>query len=557
MKAKLITLRQIFLIEILIIIGLAAVPLFFSFPYRVNIFLSWEGAYRLYLGQVPFRDFGLPMGFAFWVIPALFFRIFGPYLITLVYSQVLINILAGLAFRSILKNLSVEPGIRLLSVLVFCLSYSFFNFWPWYDQSVIVFEIIALSFFLKFILNQNSRYRIYNLLAGCFFIFISFFTKQDGGGMGFAICLVLMAYNSYSEKNVKYFLLFLLFTGLIAAAVILPFLPYNFGYWFNYGQAPHNSRLSLYDIANEFFGASSWLKFYSFIIVILLFSSAKDIRSIIGDKKETIFLLLTLGILVEATIFQVTSYTPPDNNIFFHSFAFAFIIPHLNKRLKINFQKLKILLASCLLVMIWWSGVYWKYINRLVRRAFPETGQVSDKGVVSIDTYMVNNKADSTNSDMTTWVPSDLKVFKRIYMPSSVVKGIDGIMNLDMVRNKKNLKVLNMTELTPLAYQMHYKLEKGEDIPLWYHQGVGMFEQQTAGFCQKIKNNYYDLVLFEYIPDLNNFFPFQVRDSLKVYYQQIDKFEAPRRASVSDIEVYIRKSVSNDKSLITTEKDGR
>ena len=116
------------LLEILAIVGLALVPLFASFPYRVNIFLSWEGAYRISQGQVPYRDFGMPMGYMFWVIPALFFKIFGVQLVTLVKAQVFINILSGLAFRSILKSLSVFPGIRLLSVLLFCISYSFFNF---------------------------------------------------------------------------------------------------------------------------------------------------------------------------------------------------------------------------------------------------------------------------------------------------------------------------------------------------------------------------------------------------------------------------------------------
>src|SRR5580765_5788270 len=94
--------------EILIIVILSCVPLFASFPYRLNIFLSWEGAYRLYQGQVPYRDFGMPVGYMYWVIPAMFFKIFGPQLITLVKAQAFINILSGLAFRSILKRLSME-----------------------------------------------------------------------------------------------------------------------------------------------------------------------------------------------------------------------------------------------------------------------------------------------------------------------------------------------------------------------------------------------------------------------------------------------------------------
>src|ERR1700712_4179907 len=108
--------------EILIIVLLACIPLFIHLPYRVNIFLSWEGAYRMSQGQLPFRDFGIPLGGMFWVIPAFFFKIFGPKMVTLIKAQVLINILAGLSFRSILISLSVDRGTRLASVLLFCIS---------------------------------------------------------------------------------------------------------------------------------------------------------------------------------------------------------------------------------------------------------------------------------------------------------------------------------------------------------------------------------------------------------------------------------------------------
>src|ERR1700712_3870751 len=100
-------------VEIAFILILASIPLFMSFPYRVNIFLSWEGAYRMSQGQIPYRDFGMPLGYMYWVIPAIFFKIFGAQMITLVKAQVFINILSGFAFRSILKNVGVQPGIRL------------------------------------------------------------------------------------------------------------------------------------------------------------------------------------------------------------------------------------------------------------------------------------------------------------------------------------------------------------------------------------------------------------------------------------------------------------
>ena len=94
----------------------ALAPVFASFPYRINIFLSWEGAYRMSEGQIPYKDFGMPVGYMYWVIPAIFFKFFGIQMITLVKAQAFINILSGLAFRSIFKSLNIQPGVRFLGV---------------------------------------------------------------------------------------------------------------------------------------------------------------------------------------------------------------------------------------------------------------------------------------------------------------------------------------------------------------------------------------------------------------------------------------------------------
>src|SRR5690606_9649162 len=101
--------------------------------------------------------------------------------------------------------------------------------------------------------------------------------------------------------------------------------------------------------------------------------------------------------------------------------------------------------------------------------------------------------------------------------------------------------VLNMSELTFLAAEMPYVLERSPRFPLWYHLGVGMFNREAEMFEDRIRNNYYDVVLFEYMPGVNNFYPFRVRDTLKLHYQQVDSFVAPRSSEPGTIEIYIRK----------------
>ena len=529
--------------DIYIIILFCFVPLFLSFPYRVNIFLSWEGAYRLYLGEVPYKDFGLPMGFTYWVVPAIFFKIFGPYLITLVKAQVFLNLICCLSFRGILKKLKLTDGIRISVIIVFCLSYILINFWPWYNNSVIIYEIVGLNFLFGYFTRENKRKYFY-LVAACFFLFVSFFTKQDGGFLAFAIASALVLYNSLVTKKWKDLILFFACYAIIGFLIIYPFTKYSFGYWFNHGQPPHTARFSSQDLLNELFLGSQWIKFYVLLIAIIVVVKVRNNKRFFFNRNEMLFLLLTLGILTEALIFGITSYTPPDNNIFFHSFALAYIITGFAEITAIDFNRYRYSFGLIILILFWWSGGYWQYINRITSRLFPAQPTVAKndstaENVINQHTYMLNLDTNYYE-DESTWKQIDsMKSFQRIYLPPSTIAGIQRLKKMPLLKNK-NANVLNMTELTPLDYEFGYKLETGEDYPLWDHLGVCMFNQQCTDFCNKIKSKKYDVVLFENVPGLNNFYPFRIRDSLKVYYNKVDSFLAPRRPTNGTIEVYVK-----------------
>jgi len=536
--------RLLPLAEILLIVAVALMPVFASFPYRINIFLSWEGAYRMSEGQVPFKDFGMPVGYMYWVIPAIFFKIFGTQMITLIKAQAFINILAGLAFRSIFKSIGIDTTIRFLAVLVFTLSYTFFNYWPWYNHTVIVYELIALAFLMKYFFGDAGRKSLFWLILSGVFIFFSFFTKQDGGGLAFLVCLALLCYVAILEKRWWPPLIFIISFVATGALMILPFTGSGFGYWFNHGQAPHSSRISLTDILREFFAASQWLKFYLLVIAVLLLASIKNWKEFWRDKRMMLFTLLTLGLLAEAAIFQVTSYVPVDNNIFFHSFAFVFIISLLTMLVPIPWNKTKTVVIATVGVLLWWSSVYWKYLERFILKPKAETYTYTEHegyryaNVVNRNTFMI--ELDTTNIPLNQWRVPALKSFRKILVPGPTADGMERLLNLDVVKFNKNMKVLNMTELTPLAADIPFELEKGSYYPLWYHKGVAMFDKETDLFVDRIEHTQYDLVLYEYIPYLNNFYPYKVREALQMHYERVDSFPAPRNPSGhSLIEVYV------------------
>lgn len=526
-------------IEILPILGCALFPLFFELSYQINLYMIWEGAYRLSLGELPFKDFGIPMGVCSWVIPALFFKLFGPTLFTLAKAQAFMNIISGLAFRWILVNNGASFYTRFLSIFVFALTFILGLYWPQYNHTVIIFQLVALGFLFHYFKHNEQKFSWAYLIGSGFFFAVAFFTKQDGGALGLLIGLILVAVHAFQVRTVKPAIIFTATVVALFLIFILPFLKYEFGYWFNYGQAPHYARVSLQDMLRINMEESRWEKFY-FIGVLLLFYVQWRNGTI--TRMSFLFTLLILGILVQAMIYQVTSYVPKDNNFFFHAFACAFILVQLQHsgwyQSRLTFSILFILIS------LWWSEKYWKYADKVLTKTIFKP---SNKDVVSINTYILQPPECNIYADLSTWKISSLNTFQNIRMPESTVTGMNKLIPLiNQVRSIKEPVVLNMSELTPLAVEANFKLETG---PLWFHLGVGMFNRELNQFLTRIEGQYYDVVIFEHLPLLNNFYPFEVREKLIQHYLLVDSFEAPRIVYPGTIEVYVSKRLTSLSSV--------
>lgn len=511
----------------------AIIPLFVDLSYQINLYLAWEGAYRLYEGQVPYRDFGMPMGYCYWILPAIFFKIFGPSLFALAKTQAFVHLISGVSFRWILLRIGASFEVRFLSILIFCLTFILGLHWPQYNHHVIVFQFLALGFLLQYLLGKKRKLGWMWMAAGCFFLVYSFLIKQDAGALGILIATALTGYYCYVERTFKPALLYATFLLIFFAIAIIPFIQFGFGYWFNYGQPPHYSRISVHDILRIVFGESRWEKFY-FVLVTGVFL-VRWYRKQTITREEALFTLLTLGIIAEALIFQVTSYVPRDNNIFVHAFSGAYLLYQLD-RLSILRYRLA-LPAMILFIGIWWSEKYWKYIERLYGSFVPP--KPVNENVVSINTYVLGNDHCNYYADMSTWVTSPVPSFRHVRMPAGTAQGIEWFLQYTRSLDT-NARVLNMSELTPLAHEVPFKLETG--VPLWFHLNVGMFDKELAMYRNRIQSSYYDIVLYEYLPEVNNFYPFSLRKLLQERYQLVKSFDAPRSMYLGSIEIYCPKA---------------
>lgn len=517
--------RKLVILDLLIVLPFLILPLLLQLPYRVNIFLTWEGAYRLSLGQVPFQDFGIPMGFGFWLIPALFFKLFGPTFMSLIKAQVLINLLSVVAIRGILYKLKIKPIAITLTILVFCLTYVIYNFWPWYNHSVVVFELIALYFLLSYLVDESRiSSRLLSITLAGFFSFVAFFTKQDVGGICFFICVFLLCYYSIKEKKIQPLLIYSAAFSISAALFIIPFLKYDFLYWFNYGQEPHSSRISIKSLLDILLAQSTLEKVYLLIILFAITIKIKSWKSFIDNNLLFYTVTIVLAFILQSIVTRVTSPLPTDHMSYFHTFGFVGISLFFPWE-KWSSKLIYVLCLSILLVGLYSTGV-WQYVSRLIP--------------------IKHDPENLAQTPYHPWAPNSWPTMKNVLLPAATNSGIDRLMKLPILKNK-DLKVLNMTELTSLAREIGYTPLTQQ--PLWYHLNIGIFEREVEEINQKIADGYYDMVLFQSIPSLNNFYPYKVLDKLKEKYFLYDTFLAPRKLEDSNIQVFIRPDLANQFEL--------
>jgi hypothetical protein len=513
--------KHLLILEIIVAVVFCFAPLLYNNPYRLNIFLSWEGAYRLYLGQMPFRDFSLPMGYGYWVMPALFFKIFGPFMYSLIKAQVFINLVSIFALRSILSMLNIRPVLILMTVVVFCFSYVSKNFWPWYNHTVIVLQLVAFYFVFRAILRSTGWRTVLNLVLSAFFVLFAIFTKQDGGALGLATCLAILTYDAWVNRSLRNLLIYTGSFVLLTLIAVLPLLQYDFLYWFNYGQPPHDSRLVLNDFLDHVVGWSYWQKFFLLVMVLFILDKMQVGSRFYRNKQEFLFSFFCLAMIFQGLIIQVTSDEPPYGEDFFYAFGFVFLFAHLPLRLDLN--RWYYLGISMVLIVFWWTGIYWRNIKRVI----------VEKPVAVA--------AAETETPYKFRLAKEFKTMDKLYLAEQTIEGIKRIMELDVVKNKKDLKVLNMSELTSLAYEMPFT--PLTDQPMWFHQTVSIWQKEVDEFCEKVRNQEYDLVLFQSIPvnEVINFFPEDVKECLMENYEHKFTFLAPRTPAESFIHVFTRR----------------
>jgi hypothetical protein len=254
------------------------------------------------------------------------------------------------------------------------------------------------------------------------------------------------------------------------------------------------------------------------LILIGVMFRVPTFKGFVNDRNLFVAVVICCAMILQSLVTRVSSPLPTDHMTYFQVFGFvgaAMFLPWEKWELKpVN------MLLALVFVGVVFSAGYWKYVS----------------GIFKFQTAVAANDGMAGNLGK-PWVKSDLRTMKHILLPQETSEGIKRIMDLPFAK-EPGLKVLNMSELTFLAYEMGYTPQK--DQALWYHLNIGIFKREVDALKQRIKDGYYDLVLFEDIPGLTHFYPYELRDELEKDYFLYDNFLAPRKLEDSFIDVYVR-----------------
>ena len=184
-------------------------------------FVNLNSGYRVYEGDLPFKDYYEVTGPALSITQSLFFDIFGLSWKSYVLHSSIINCFTSIIIYKYFLSTSKNKDLSLIISISFSLLFYPNNGVPGVDHHAWAFIIISLLLLDLGFENKKFIYIFFNI-----FFFLSFFIKQVPSAYTFILMCLIYLTQSISEKKVVYFFR-IIFTTLFFLICILILLNQN------------------------------------------------------------------------------------------------------------------------------------------------------------------------------------------------------------------------------------------------------------------------------------------------------------------------------------------
>lgn len=502
-----------------ILLHLIVFTLIFSFAllgkylYFRDYSIIWEGAYRINQGQLPYKDFGIPMGPGVFILPSIYQFLFGYSFDGILYCGLIVQCLSYFAFYKIFSSFKFN-FIELIGFsLVFVLSYLLNFKYMWYNS----FALMLMLFLVYFCLNIQKHY-LYSIFSGLF-VFLSLITKQDYGALSLIFYTSFLFY-LVLNKQFKTVLISISALALPSSFFILYFKTHDLFYWFNYGQPYFQSRFHRLNFNTKHFNYFGKNEFefhqhsidetivYSVIMSLILFFHFLFNRKIksFSTSKILVGLFFVFSAYITSRLSGLSYFSTGYYWVFATLIAYTYI-SSINPNVKwINYL---FIFVMSIFILLKAPIRYFKIIDN--------QPLYYDYTPIDIKSYKGNNY-EST------------KLFGRTYLLSNIHSDIDTLKLICKKHQCKNM--LNMTELTPLYPILNMPLTT--KLPLWYDPSTCLLDREKYMIIEDIKKRKYDLIL---IQNTHNYIE-EYKNTIIEQYKLIYFFKTS--SDVNDVFVYIK-----------------
>lgn len=253
-----------------------------------------ENAYRILVGQIPYKDFFLVLPPGTYLYMALIMKIFGFSNIFQTIFLMISSIIIVFTTYFILKCISKKQPINKFLLLPLIVSgYSIYPFAS-YDISATLFMLLGWTM-IWYIYKKNNNLTIY-LLTGLIISIPSFF-KQNTGLIYSLFSFILIFYEAYSSKENKWKKILFLTTGIAVPYLIFSiYLSLNHSFQdfifqiFVFPSRIRSPIISFKKILIDFFEKINFIHYISFFLIYIICMSKK----IINKNKEILIILILL-----------------------------------------------------------------------------------------------------------------------------------------------------------------------------------------------------------------------------------------------------------------------
>jgi len=422
--------------------------------------IIFDGGLRIWHGQIPYRDFFLPLGPMVFYLQAFFDLLAGPNIRAMQLHAGVINaIVLCLFFLYARRNIPTWIALVLTGVLHFCYYGATVN--PWYNHTALFFYFIG-QVALWNALDDDEFVPVSCLIFSGVCAALAVFSKQDIGGLAAVFMGSQLLF--FGRRPLKESMIYA-GSGLLTAGILVAYFQMHgdFGYWFNYGQPPHNIREDRLAGLLDKDVLKHDVRWNMLLAVPLIFLCLQDYR-----KSAWWRFFKILGLIGMSIVIGQTSGQPEWTVYFFLPWGALFLIELIsdNPRLELNSSARR---AICLLVG-WIVFIYGTSI-------FP---------FHAVKAYF---------SRALTPLPSG--VYARMRYKPEVADGIEKI--------RKELRLhpgapgtswfLNMSEYSFIYADLN--VQPPRQTHLWYHTHVTLFDKDYAAFKERLRRKEFDYILLQ------------------------------------------------------------